>query len=104
MVKLLAVGTFWYSRRAADRLPRDDKASEMFQKAPELRVSGRIGDAAVERKILGDRVLAALERGVDSIEALDDFANLGGGGARCREARGFDLDPGAQLHHVEHRP
>jgi hypothetical protein len=32
----------------------------MFQKAPELRISGRVGDAAVERKILGDRVLAAL--------------------------------------------
>src|SRR5262245_46781098 len=75
-LKRLAVGTFRHSRPAADRLARDDETSEMFQKAPELRVSCRVGDAAVERKILGDRVLAVLEGGVNSIQALGDFPNL----------------------------
>src|SRR5262249_47216735 len=71
-----AVGALADPGPAANRLPRDDDASEMFQKAPELRVSGRIRDAAMERKILRDRVLAALERGADGIEALDDPAHL----------------------------
>ncbi len=75
----------------------------MFQKPAELRVSGRAGDAAMERKILRDRVLAALESGIDSIETVDDFANLWCGGTRRREAGGLDLDPGAQLHDVEYR-
>src|SRR5262249_56108827 len=76
---------------AANRLTRDDDASEMFQKAPELRVSGRVRDAAVERKILRDRVLAALERGADGIEALDDPADLRRRAAIGGQARGLSL-------------
>ena len=71
-----AVGALGDPGPATNRLSRDDEASEMFQKAPELRVSGGVGDAAMEREILRDRVLAALERGADGIEALDDSADL----------------------------
>ena len=75
----------------------------MFQKAPELRVSGGVGDAAVEREILRDRVLATLERGAHGIEALDDPADLRRRAAIGGQARGLDLDAGAQFHHVEDR-
>src|SRR6476469_9027467 len=51
-----AVGALGDAGPAANRLSRDDEASEMFQKAPELRVSGGVRDAAMERKILRDRV------------------------------------------------
>src|SRR3984893_4728444 len=88
---------------AANRLSRDDEASEMFQKAPELRVSGGVRDAAMEREILRDRVFAALERGADGVEALDDPADLRRRAAIGGQPRGFDLDAGAQLHHVEDR-
>jgi len=98
-----AVGALGDPGPAANRLSRDDEASEMFQKAPELRVSGGVGDAAMEREILRDRVLAALERGADGIEALDDSADLRRRAAIGGQARGFDLDAGAQLHHVENR-
>src|SRR5262249_47768615 len=70
------IGALGVPGPAANCLPRDNDASEMLQKAPELRVSGGVGDAAVERKILRDRVIAALERGADGIEALDDPADL----------------------------
>jgi hypothetical protein len=60
-----AIGALGDAGPAANRLSRDDEASEMFQKAPELRVSGGVRDAAMERKILRDRVFAALEGGAD---------------------------------------
>src|SRR5262249_59121072 len=96
-------GTFRHSRPTANGLPRDNETSEMFEKGPELRVPGSVGDSAMQGKVLGDCILAALERAVDSIEALHDLANLGRGRPRRRKARGFDLDPGAQLHDVQHR-
>src|SRR5438094_954526 len=83
---------------AANGLPRDDEAPEVFQKAPELRIAGGIGDAAMERKILDDGILAALDGGADSFEAVHDFAKLRDRGARRRQSRSLDLDPGAQFH------
>ena len=75
----------WVSRAAADGLPRDDEASEMLQEALELRIAGGVGDAAMERKILGDRVLAAPERDADGIQAVDDLADLRRRGAVGRQ-------------------
>src|SRR5262245_17337831 len=98
-----AVGALGDAGPAANRLSRDDDASEMFQKASELRVSGGVRDAAMKRKILRDRVFAALEGGADGVEALDDPADLRRRAAIGGQARGFDLDAGAQLHHVEDR-
>ena len=59
--------------------------------------------AAWECKLLRDRACAALERGADGIEALDDPADLRRRAAIGGQPRGFDLDAGAQLHHVEDR-
>src|SRR6516165_12513340 len=98
-----AVGALGDAGPAANRLSRDDDASEMFQKASELRVSSGVRDAAMERKILRDRVVAALKRRADGIEALDDLADLRRRTAIGGQHRGFDLDAGAQLHHVENR-
>src|SRR5262245_34714213 len=91
----LAVGALGHAGAAADRLARDDEASEMLEKSPELRVPRRVGDAAMEREILVDRVLAAPERAVDGLEAVDDPADLRRRGALGGEPRGLDLDPGA---------
>src|SRR5512145_633454 len=43
------------TERPPHGLARDDEAAEIFEKADELRIAGRLGDAAVERKILVDR-------------------------------------------------
>ena len=93
---------FGHSGPAADGLARDDEAAEVFQETPELRVAGRVGDAAMEGKILIDAVRAAPDRRADGVEAVDDLADLRGRGAFGRQPRGLDLDPGAQLHHLEH--
>ena len=74
----------------------------MFQEPPKLRIVGGIRDAAMERKILIDCVFASLERAIDHIKAIDDLANLGRGGALSGQARGLDLDAGAQLHDLKH--
>src|SRR5262245_27363088 len=100
----LAVGALRHPWPAANRLPRNDEASEMFQKAPELRIPGRVRDAAMECKILRDCVLAAFEHRLDGLEAFDDPADLRGRAAIGGEAGSFDLDTGTQLHDVEHRP
>src|SRR5258705_2401317 len=62
LLERLAVGAPRHSRPAANSLPRDNEASEVLQKAPKLRIAGRVGDAAMEREILHDRILAALDR------------------------------------------
>src|SRR4051812_46206333 len=98
-----AVDTSGHSRSAPDGLPRDDEAAEGFQETPELRVAGCVGDAAMERKILINAVRSAPDRRADGVEAVDDLADLRGGGAFGGQPRGLDLDPGAQLHHLQHR-
>src|SRR3979411_2849267 len=103
LLERFAVDALWHPRPAADRLPRDDEAAEMFQEAPELRVAGRVGDAAMERKILVDPIGPAPDRGGDGIETLDDLADLRRRRPLGGEPGGFDLYPGAQLHHVQHR-
>src|SRR5262245_3415293 len=102
-LKRLAVGALGNAGAATDRLAGDDEASEMFQKAAELRVAGSVGDAAMEREIFSDRILPTPERRANGLEAFDDPAQLRRRGALGGEPRGLDLDPGAQLHHVEHR-
>src|SRR5205807_7267243 len=99
----LAVGAPGHAGPAANGLARDDEAPEMLEKAPELRVAGGVGDAAMKREILPDRILAALDGGGDDIEGLRDLANLRRRAALGGEPRSLDLDAGAQLHHVEHR-
>ena len=103
LLERFAVGALWHSRPASDRLPRDDEAAEVFQEAPELWVAGRVGNAAMERKILIDSIRAAPDRGADGIEAVDDLADLHRRRPLGGEPGGFDLNPGAQLHHVQHR-
>ena len=36
----------------ADALARNDETAEIVEKAPELRIAGGLGDAAMERKLL----------------------------------------------------
>src|SRR6478609_7142354 len=98
-----AVDALGHARTAADRLPRDDEAAKMFEKPPELRVAGRVGDAAMEREILIDAIGAPPDRGADGIEAVDDLADLRRRGPFRGEPGGFYFDAGAQLHDVEHR-
>src|SRR6266480_1209719 len=43
----LAVGAPGHAGPAANGLARDDEAPEMLEKAPELRVAGGVGDAAM---------------------------------------------------------
>src|SRR5215470_19317334 len=68
LLEYLAVDAPGQPRAAGDGLTRDDEASEMLQEAPELWIAGGIRDAAMKRKILIDRVIAALERAVDHTE------------------------------------
>src|SRR5262249_4670541 len=98
----LAIGASRYSWPAANRLSRDNEASAMLPKPSKLRVPGRVGTTAMEHEIFGDRVLAALERGVDGRKALHDLADLRRRAAIGGQAGGLDLDAGAQFHHLQH--
>src|SRR5712692_2848856 len=62
LLERLAIDLSRHPRAPANGLARNDQAAQMLQKASELRVAGGIGDAAVKREVLVDRVLAALDR------------------------------------------
>ncbi len=98
----LAIGAPGQPRAAADSLTRDDEAAEMLEQAAELRIAGGVRNAAVERKVLVDAILAALDRCLDGVEAFRDLSKLGGGGALGGKPCCLGLDAGAQLQHREH--
>src|SRR6185437_3968224 len=78
-----------------------DETPEIFQKKLELWIAGGIGDGAMEREILIDGILAAVDGRADGGEAVGDLLGLRGGGPFGGKAGGLDLDPGAQFHDVE---
>ena len=59
-----------------DRPPGNDEAAEIFQKAGELRIPGGVGYRTVEREVLIDRTLAALNSRLDGIEFFRDLLDL----------------------------
>src|SRR5258708_2510497 len=86
----------------ADRLPWNDETAEIFEKAHELRIFGRLRNAAVEGEILVDTGVAAADRPVDRLIGVADPGEPGRRGALRGEAGGLDLDAGAQLHDLDH--
>ena len=94
---------FGIARAAADGLARNDEAAEILEEAPELRIAGGIGDAAMKREILVDRVLAALDaRRRSASRQSTILRTCGGRRALGGKPGGLDLDAGAQLHDLEH--
>ncbi len=91
----LAVGAPGDAGSAADRLPRDDEAAEVLQEPSELRISGGIGNAAMEGEVLADGIVTAPDGKIDGVEAAHDPADLGAQGTIGGQPRGFDLDAGA---------
>ena len=85
----------------ADALARNDETAEIIEKALELRIAGGLGDAAMERKVLVDRQLAAPDGVLDAPVSLGDLFDVRAIVALGGEPRRFDLDAGAQLHDVE---
>ena len=85
-----------------DRSARDDEAAEVFQKACELRISGRRSDSAMKREIFIDCALAAIDDDLNCVKSVDDLLELCRGGTLGGEPCCFDLDPSAQLHDIEH--
>ena len=77
-----AVGALGNTWAAANGLPRDDELAEMLQKPSELRVPGGVGNAAMQREVLADRVLAPLRGEIDIIEAAQEAADSAGFNAR----------------------
>src|SRR5215813_15082570 len=102
LLEYLAVDAPGQPGAAGYGLTRDDETPEMFQQAPELWIAGGIRDAAMKRKILIDRVFAALKRAIDRVQAIDDSADLRRGGALGSEASRLDFDTGPQLHDLKH--
>src|SRR5262249_48794015 len=102
LLEYLAVDAPGQPGAAGYGLTRDDETPEMFQQASELWIAGGIRDTAMKRKILIDRILAALERAIDHMKAIDDIADLGRRGALGGQACSLDFDAGAQLHDLEH--
>ena len=88
--------------RAPDRAAGNDEAAEIFKETAELRVAGAVGDGAVEGEVLVDGVVAALDRRLDRLIALDDLLDLRRRCALGAQTGGLGLDAGAQLHDVEH--
>ena len=68
--------------RKPHALARDDVAAEKGQEARKLPVAGGLGDGAMEREILGDRALAAMQGVVDGAPGAADRGNLPARGAR----------------------
>src|SRR5665213_3868299 len=75
-LEMRAIGR--WRRGAPHRAPRDDKASEIFQKALELRIAGGVGDGAMEREILIDSVFAAVDCRADRGKAVGDLFDVCG--------------------------
>src|SRR6185369_13553562 len=88
--------------RKPDALARDDVAAEEDEEARELRVTGRLGDGAVEGEVLGHGTLALLQRAVDVAQRGAYPGDLAAVGAPGGERRGLDFDRESELHDVEH--
>src|SRR5580704_5287103 len=85
----------------ADTLAWNDETAEIIEKALELRIAGGLGNAAMERKVLVDRRLAAPDGVLDTPVSLGNLFDMRAIVALGGEPRRFDLDAGAQLHDVE---
>src|SRR3954454_16631443 len=79
-------------RGAPDRATRDDETPEIFQKTPELRIAGGVGDGAVECEILIDGIFAAVDGCADRRKAIGDLLDMGRGAAFGGESGRLDLD------------
>src|SRR6185312_5279591 len=80
--------------RAPDGPARDDEAAEIFEEAAELRIARAVGDGAMEGEVLVDGIVAALDRRLDGLVAVDDLLQLRRARALGREAGGLDFDAG----------
>src|SRR5262249_36500772 len=90
-------------RRSADVYPdglaRDDEATEIIEKAHELRIAGGLSDAAMKGEVLIACCRASIDRRLDGLVGALECPQLRRRGAFAREPGRLDLDPGAQLHH-----
>src|SRR5437016_12148003 len=93
---------FGRSSALPDRPPRDDEATEIFQETCELRISRGIADCTMECKVFVDCALAVVNGRLNGVEFVGDLPELPRGSALGGKPGGFDLNPGAQFHHVEH--
>ena len=74
----------------------------MLEQPPELRVAGRVGDAAMKGEILIDRVFPARRAHRRRLAGGRRCCDLRRRAALGGETGSLGLDPGAQLHDVEH--
>src|SRR6516165_8918961 len=80
-------------RALPHRSPRNDEATEILQKPPELRITCCAGDCAMECEILIDRALAPIDGRLDGVKFVHDPPELRGRGPLGGKSGGFNLDP-----------